>query len=130
MAKILLFEDEPFIIDLYKRVLTQAGFEVISVTDSEEGFKITLLQKPDLILLDIMLPKLDGLEVLKKLKSDNQTKNIPVVMLTNLGQDNVINEAIRLGAAGYLIKVQLTPYELVKHVGDFLESKLKKDSPI
>lgn len=119
--KILLVEDELFIRELYERVLRQAGFEVLTASDGEEGLA-QAQSKPNLILLDIMMPKLNGIEVLEKLKSDVQTKDVPVVLLTNLGQENIIQKALTIGAKGYLMKMKLTPYDLVAKVQDFLNN--------
>ena len=119
--KILLVEDELFIRELYQRVLQQANFIVMTAVDGAEG--LTLAQeKPDLILLDIMLPKINGIEVLKKLKEDPSLKDIPVVLITNLGEESIINEAFKIGAQGYIMKMRLTPYEIVNRVKEFLEN--------
>ena len=117
--KILLVEDDLFINDLYSRTLEKADFEMLSAIDGVEGLE-KAKQKPDLILLDIMLPKLNGLEVLKRLKADILTKNIPVVLLTNLGQENIIHNAFRLGAQGYLMKMKVLPNDIVDEVHKFL----------
>lgn len=116
--KILLIEDELFVIDLYDRILTQEGYQVLKASDGEQGLELAK-QKPDLILLDIMMPKVNGLEILKRLKSEQDTKNIRVILLTNLGQETVIKQAFKLGAEGYLLKMRLTPYEVAAHVRDF-----------
>lgn len=128
MVKILLVEDELFVRELYERVLRQAGFEISSAVDGEEGLKLAQ-ERPDLILLDIMLPKMNGINVLKSLKADEKTKSIPVLLLTNLGQESVIKEALRIGAKGYMMKMRLTPYEIVGHVKDFLQNPDHKIGP-
>lgn len=125
--KILLIEDEVFIKELYQRVLSQAGFIVLSATDGQAGLELIRAeskskQKPDLILLDIMLPKINGIEVLKRLKNDDITKDIPIILLTNLGQENIIKEAFKIGVQGYMIKIHLTPYQVVSHIKEFLEN--------
>lgn len=119
--KILLIEDEMFINDLYRRTLIKEGFQVLSAIDGQEGVN-KASEKPDLVLLDIMLPKLNGLEVLKALKSNDQTKTIPVVLLTNLGQGDVIANAYKLGAQGYLMKLKVLPNDVVDTVKRFLEN--------
>lgn len=121
--KVLLIEDEYFIVELYQRILQNAGIGVIQATDGEEGVKLAQ-NRPDLILLDIMLPKLNGIGVLKKLKASAQTSDIPVVLLTNLGQAAIIKTAFKIGAQGYLLKVSLTPEELVSKVKEFLGDPL------
>jgi CheY-like chemotaxis protein len=132
-GKIILIEDELFVRELYERVL-RSEFELLSAEDGEKG--LALIQqaansptKPNLILLDIMMPKLNGIEVLKKIKQDPQTRDIPVIMLTNLGQDDVIKEASSLGAAGYLIKIRLTPANVLQHVKDFLQNPSARVEP-
>lgn len=124
MSKILLIEDELFVRELYERVLKQAGLEVTSAFDGQAGFELAS-NMPDLILLDIMLPKLNGIDVLRKLKADDKLKNIPVILLTNLGQESVIKEAIKIGAQGYLMKIRVTPYEIVDQVKSFLKDPTK-----
>lgn len=118
--KILLVEDELFINDLYSRSIKQAGFEVLSAIDGEEGLEKAKLH-PDLILLDIMLPKLNGLEVLARIKQDPDLKSIPVILLTNLGQEDVVQKAFGLGAQGYLMKMRVLPTDIVKEIHKFLE---------
>ena len=118
--KVLLIEDDLLIRDLYKYCLTQAGIDTIAAIDGEEGLRLAM-EKPDLILLDILLPKIHGIDVLKKLKANSVTKNIAVVMLTNLGEEQVIKEAFQLGIKGYLVKVRLTPQQIVEHVKKFLQ---------
>jgi len=118
--KILIVEDDFFVRDLYGRELTREGFEVETAADGPEGLSKIGEVKPDLILLDIMLPKMSGLDVLKKLKEKEETKNVPVVLLTNLGQDTVIREGFSLGAIGYLIKAAYTPTQIIEEVKRFL----------
>src|SRR5438105_3880253 len=90
--KLLLVEDELQISDLYQHILSQAGLKIIAAFDGEEGLKLAQT-RPDLILLDIMLPKKNGMTVLHELKSNEQTKDIPVILLTNLGQADIIKTA-------------------------------------
>ncbi len=118
--KILIIEDDFFVRDLYSRELTREHFAVEAAADGSEGLAKAGEVKPDLILLDIMLPKISGLEVLKKLKEKEETKNIPVVLITNLGQDTVIREGFSLGAIGYLIKAAYTPTQIIEEVKKFL----------
>ena len=124
--KILIIEDDFFVRDLYDRELTRDGFKISTAEDGAEGLLNTLKEKPDLILLDIMLPKMSGLDVLKKVKEKEEVKEIPVVLLTNLGQDNVIREGFSLGAVGYLIKAAYTPSQIIEEVKKFLEEAQDK----
>src|SRR3989344_916834 len=128
-GKILLVEDEMFVRELYERVLKQSSLEVITAGDGITGLQAAD-EKPDLILLDIMMPGLNGIEVLRRLKQNANTSSIPVVLLTNLGQESIIKQALDLGASGYLMKVRITPYQIVAHVQEFLQNpnlKLKLD---
>lgn len=117
--RILLIEDDEFLRDIYKRSLTQEGFLVDVFTKGLEG--LAALEKNDyqLVLLDIMLPDTNGLEVLKKIKSSGKS-SVPVVFLTNLGQEAIMDEGYKLGAKGYLIKSTLNPDQVVSEVKNFL----------
>lgn len=128
MKKILLIEDEFYILDLYRMILEKAGFEVLLAEDGEKGYNLAQ-NLPDLILLDIMLPKMNGIILLKKLKEEYLTKKIPVVLLTNLGQGEVIKTAFDSGASGYFLKVRLNPNELVKKINIFIENPNFKMDP-
>lgn len=119
--KILLVEDEFYISDLYKMILESAGFEVILAVNGEEGLKYVEEEQPNLILLDIMLPKINGIEVLKKLKKTKIIRDIPVLLLTNLGRETIIKMAFGEGAAGYFLKARLKPEDLIQTVNYFLE---------
>ncbi len=116
--KILLIEDEAYIKDLYTTVLTKAGYEVDGAEDGESGLQKAQQQSYDLILLDIMLPKLTGMEVLKTLREDSKNKT-PIYLLTNLGEENIIKEAYKFGANGYLLKAKFLPKQLVEEVDKF-----------
>lgn len=122
MAKILIVEDDQFLRDLYNELLTEAGYEITLAQDGEEGLEKASVGGFDLVLLDIMLPKIDGLEVLRRLK-ENKPKfpNGPVVLLTNLGQDAIIKEGFSLGATGYIIKSAMTPDQVLDEVKVFLK---------
>ncbi|MBI2600793.1 response regulator [Candidatus Daviesbacteria bacterium] len=121
--KLLLIEDEDFIRDLYVRELVKAGFEVKSAPDGNSGLNILLSEKFDLLLLDIMLPGLNGLQVLKEFKAKNPNSNTIVVLLTNLGQEAVIKEGFELGAQAYLIKGSYTPDQIVNEVKNALNGQ-------
>ncbi len=114
--KILLVEDDFFLADIYQTKLSIANYNVIVSQDGMDGLQQALTQLPDLILLDIMLPKMDGLDVLKRLKADESTKNIPVILLSNLGQEFVVNGGMSLGAVDYLVKSDLTPREVIDKI--------------
>ncbi|MEK7616506.1 MAG: response regulator [Patescibacteria group bacterium] len=120
--KVLLIEDEFFISDLYKHILSDAGIRVEVAEDGEQALQKSKADNIGLILLDIMLPGLNGIEVLKKLKEDPLYRTIPVVLLTNLVQSSVVKLAYNLGASGYLLKVSLKPEDLVRCVQDYFKN--------
>lgn len=115
-TKVLIVDDDTFLASIYATKLELEGFGVVQAHDGEEGVKAAMREMPDLILLDVLMPKLDGFEALKKLKADEQTKNIPVIMLTNLGQKEDIDKGINEGAVDYLIKAHFVPAEAVDKI--------------
>lgn len=114
--KILLADDEKAIRDLYKLRFEQESFKAIFAKDGEEALKKIKKVKPDLVLLDIMMPKMSGLNVLEEMKKNPSTKDIPVVMLTVLSDDEARNKAFDLGAKYYLVKSEVVPLEVVKAI--------------
>jgi len=119
MAKKILFvEDEPSLQKAIKELLTQEGYEVLSAFDGEEGLKKAKDQDPNLILLDLILPKKDGFEVLKELKADEKMKDIPVIVLTNLEGIGDVEKALSLGAKTYLVKANYELDDVLKMVKD------------
>jgi len=121
MKKILIIEDDNFLRELIVRKLTKDGFELVEAVDGEEGIKKTKEEKPDLVLLDLILPTLDGFEVLFKIKDDPETKEIPVVILSNLGQKDEIERGIKMGAVDYLVKANFTPSEITAKIKAILQ---------
>lgn len=121
--KILLVEDDPYIRDIYGRELVSAGFEVDVAVDGKEGAAKITQGDFDLLLLDIMLPMMNGLDLLKKVKEDEKTKSKPVVILTNLAQDQTIKDAFDMGADGYITKSSMTTAEVVQEVKNKLNGK-------
>ena len=113
---ILLVEDDEFLAELYATKLNLEGFEVNLAGDGEKGLKMVKEKKPDLVLLDIVLPKMDGFEVLKKIKASSQVKDVPVILLTNLSQKDEVKRGLDLGADDYLIKAHFMPSEVVKKI--------------
>lgn len=118
--KILIIDDEDAVLDVYSKELKYVGFDVVTAKDANTGFKKALVEKPDLILLDIMLPGASGLELLKQLKNDDKTKAIKVVMLTNLDASAVIDEGYELGAEAYFIKAEFVPSQIAEEVKSLL----------
>lgn len=116
MKKILFIEDESALQKTFGDILKQEGYEMISALDGETGLRLAQSQRPDLILLDLILPKLHGFEVLKKLKEDEKTKEIPIVVLTNLEGIEDVEKAIQLGATTYLVKENYSLEEVVEKI--------------
>lgn len=124
--KILLAEDEEPLRELYRMRFEVENFNVIFAKDGEEALLKTRQEKPDVILLDIMMPKKSGMEVLKELKEDPSTLNIPVIMLTVLSNEKIKQEALELGAE-YLVKVRVQPKEVVDFIKKKIEIKKKAE---
>lgn len=104
MARILVAEDDPYILKMLDFRLKHLGHEIIDAVDGGQALEIATREKPDLVLLDIMMPVMDGFQVLRKLKSQEETKNIPVIMLTAKGQEKDIVTGLEAGAADYVTK--------------------------
>jgi DNA-binding response OmpR family regulator len=120
MAKILIVEDDRFLRELIARKLRNEGYEVLEAVDGEEGLKRIKEERPDLVLLDLILPGIDGFEVLAKAKEDPDTAQIPVIILSNLGQREEIERGLKLGAIDYLIKAHFTPGEIIEKIKNIL----------
>lgn len=116
MKKILFVEDESALQKALGDVLNQEGYQIINALDGEIGLRTAKTEKPDLILLDVILPKMSGFEVLKALKEDPETSAIPVIILTNLEKMEDVNRALELGATTYLVKTQYTLEEVIGKV--------------
>ena len=121
MSKILIIEDDKFLRELITRKLSMENFEISEAVDGEEGIKKIQTEKPDLILLDLILPGIDGFEVLLKMKEDNSLSSIPVIILSNLGQRDDIEKGLKLGAVDYLVKAHFTPNEIIDKVKAILK---------
>ncbi len=119
--KILFIEDESALQKSLGDLLREKGIEVISAVDGKTGLRLAKESLPDLILLDLILPRMHGLEVLKELKEDEKTKDIPVIILTNLENINDIEKAIELGATTYLVKANYSLEEIAEKVKKALE---------
>jgi len=124
MPKTILFiEDESALQKTFGEILSQEGYEMIPALDGETGLKMAKTKKPDLILLDLILPKVHGFDVLKQLKEDPETKEIPVIILTNLEGIGDVDKAIGLGATTYLVKAQYTLEEVLEKIKKALEGR-------
>jgi len=122
--KIALIEDDINIKEMYKMKLELSGYDVITAEDGKEAVKLIKKAKPDLVLLDILLPKKDGFEVLKEIKDskDEKVKSVPVIMLSNLSSKEDIDEAKKFGASDYFIKAEISPREMAEKIGDFFKT--------
>jgi len=121
-VKILLIEDEPGFRRIYSFVLKNAGYEVLEAEDGEKGIQMVLEHQPHLVLLDLMLPKLDGFEVLQKIRETESVKNTPVLIFSVIGEPKLLERGMTLGANDYTIKGFYTPKEILKKIESVLLS--------
>ncbi len=119
--RILLAEDDRFLRRAAESRLRQGGFTVITAVDGEEALRIARAEQPDLVLLDLIMPKLQGFEVLKALKDDATTRHIPVIVLSNLGQESDVQRAMAQGAIAYVVKANLSLQGLAQKVAEVFE---------
>lgn len=120
MTKILIVEDDPLILRMYKKIFSFEKYEVDVASNGQEGFDKAKSGKPNLVLLDIMMPKMNGLEMLQKLKADPVTKKIPVVILTNLSDKKDAETALKMGAVKYIVKSEQDAESVTKMVKGIL----------
>ena len=119
--RILLVEDDRFLRRACEIGLQRLGFTVVTAADGEEGLRLARTEAPDLILLDILMPRMSGIEVLRALKADEGTRNIPVLVLSNSSREDSMQQAMTLGAIGYLVKANLSLDQLGDRVAKLLE---------
>ena len=119
--KVLIIEDDKFLRELIGQKLLKEGYDIAEAVDGEKGIKSAKDEKPDLILLDLILPGMDGFEVLIKIKEDSKTAQIPVIILSNLGQKDEIEKGLKMGATDYLIKAHFTPGEIIDKIKTVLK---------
>lgn len=118
---ILIIEDDDFFRDLLKKKLLSLGFIILEAVNGEEGIEEVEKKKPDLIILDLLLPNIDGFEVLSKVKTNTDTSSIPVIIVSNLGQQEDVERGLKLGAVDYLIKSQFDIDSIVKKIKNILK---------
>ena len=123
--RVLIVDDEPNIAISVDFLMRREGFEVLVAHDGEEGLARIRADRPDIIVLDVMMPKLDGLEVLKKIRENPETKDLLVIMLTNMGSEAIAEKIYRLGATDYFVKADFTPLEVANKVKDLLKEYIK-----
>ncbi len=121
--KILVVEDDKFLRELITQKLSREGYDVKEAVDGEDGVVKVKEEKPDIILLDLILPGIDGFEVLAKIKEDSETESIPVVILSNLGQRDDVERGLKLGAVDFLIKAHFTPGEIIEKVEKIMKDR-------
>lgn len=120
MAKILIVEDDPLIVKIYTTRLTADGYQVLSADNGEQGLALAEKEIPDLIILDIMMPKMDGFGVLEKLRVNEQMKSKPILIYSNLAQEEEMLRAKKMGATEFIVKANLTPTEMVAKIKQYL----------
>lgn len=123
MDKVLIIEDEPSLRKSVEEVLTGEGYAVITAADGEEGLRLAREEQPQMILLDLILPKKDGFTVLQELKESPATKNIPIIVLSNLGEVEDVGRVLELGANRYLVKTDYKLSEVVEKVRETIGKK-------
>jgi len=119
--KILIIEDDKFLRKIISLKLAQEGYEISESIDGEDGIKKVEKEKPDLVLLDLILPGIDGFEVLAEMKTNPVLSKIPVIILSNLGQKDDIEKGLKMGANDYLIKAHFTPDEIIAKIKEILK---------
>ena len=119
--KILIVEDDKFLRELISQKLLKEGYDISEAVDGEKGLKAIKDEKPDLVLLDLILPGMDGFEVLMKIKEDSSLTQVPIIILSNLGQKDDIERGLKLGAIDYLIKAHFTPGEIIEKIKGVLK---------
>jgi len=122
MAKtILIIEDDKFLRELIAQKLIKEGYDTSEAVDGEEGIKKIKEEKPDLVLLDLILPGIDGFEVLARMREESTLSSIPVIILSNLGQKEDVEKGLKMGAVDYLIKAHFTPGEIIEKIKNVLK---------
>jgi len=121
MKTILLIEDDPFLIDIYSTKMKEAGFVVEVAQDGDDAFRKIKELIPDLVLLDIVLPTVNGWEILRDIKKDKMLKDLKIIILSNLGEKDEVEKGIKAGATKYLVKAHYTPSEVIKEIKKILD---------
>jgi len=118
--RVMLVEDDPFLQNMYTTKLKLSHFDVTSATDGKEAWDKIQEAKPDIVLLDVMLPTMDGFEILTEIRKHAELKDTPVIMLTNLSKKEEVDKGLQLGANDYLIKAHFMPSEVVQKITKLL----------
>jgi len=120
-TKILVVDDDPFILDIYVMEFKEQGFQIETATDGKTALEKIEIVKPDIVLLDVVMPKMDGFDVIKKIKENKTPRTFKILFLTNFGQKEDVERGMELGADGYIIKAHFTPSEVAAKVKELLE---------
>ena len=123
MTKILLIEDDPFIRGAYEKILIKESYEVLVAKDGKEGLRKAQANKPDLIILDMLMPEMDGMQFLESFDQKNKHPNIKVVVLSNMLIQDKVNRAMELGASAFKTKALFSPQELIELINKTLDTK-------
>jgi CheY-like chemotaxis protein len=129
MAKVLIVEDDPLMARMYQKIFGFEGYEVSLAADGEEGIQKAGAEKPTIVLLDIMMPKMNGIQALDKLKANPDTKNIPIIMLTNLAGQQDAETALTKGAVKYIIKSEHEPKQVTDMVKEIIAGYTRNEVP-
>jgi DNA-binding response OmpR family regulator len=127
VAKILIIEDDRYISKMYQLKLSLDGFDVQVADNGRIGVEKVKEFKPDIILTDILMPELDGFEVIKAVKAEEESKSTPILIMSNLGQEDHIQKGLELGALGYIVKSQYTPSKVVDKIKEVLAGKFEQE---
>ncbi|MCP6718319.1 MAG: response regulator [Patescibacteria group bacterium] len=119
--KVLIIEDDPFLVDIYTTKLKDLGFSIDVANDGKDGLRKLKEGNFDLLMLDIVLPHIDGWQVLKQINESEEFKNLKVIVLSNLGQKEEVEKGLKLGAIKYLIKAHYTPQEVIEEIKKVLK---------
>ena len=130
MVKVYIVEDDPLMSRMYEKIFTFENYEVELADNGKDALDNVVKINPDIILLDVMMPKMNGLQVLELLKSDSTTNKIPVIMLTNLTGQEDAQKAISKGAINYIVKSEHEPKEIVNMVKEVIDGQKKSKIPI
>lgn len=122
MAKVLIIEDDPLILKIYSTRLTSDGYQVVTAEDGEAGLKLFEAEKPDLVVTDVMMPKVDGFGVLQKIRSEEWGKSIPVLMYSNLAQEEEVARAHKMGVTEFIVKANISPIDMVTKIKQYLNN--------
>jgi len=120
-GKVLIVEDDSFLSSLLKTRIKNDGYDAYLASDGDAAWEFLKKEKPDLIFLDVILPKKSGFDLLESLQSDPEVKNIPIIIISNLGQDADISRGKELGAVDYFVKARVSVDDLVKKIGEYIK---------